>query len=147
MSLKVSQIQLLTAELAALECLKIPHKFYNWKSGVVTFSRLFLIGSISYLQVTMTYTRAWMTLKFGQIRRLVSIATDRVILEKNGVATFSRLFLSDPFHILAANDDMHESSEAFGEIQSGTTELAALEHRKIYVAHFSGFTVVVIPGK
>ena len=48
---------------------------------VVTFSQLFLIGSISYLQVTMTYIRAWMSSKFCQIR-------------------------------------------------SGTTELAALEHRK-----------------
>ena len=47
----------------------------------------------------MTYMRAWMTLKFGQIRLLVSMATDRVIMEKNGVATFSRLFfLSNPFH-------------------------------------------------
>ena len=95
----------------------------------------------------MTYMRAWMPLKFGQIRQLVSIATDRVVLEKNGVATFSRLFLSDPFHILAAYDDMHESSEAIGEIQSGTTELAALEHRKLYVAPFSRSTVVVIPEK
>ena len=45
----------------------------------------------------MTYMRAWMSLKFGQIRLLVSMATDRIIME-NGVATFSRLFLSDPFH-------------------------------------------------
>ena len=46
----------------------------------------------------MTYTRAWMNLKFGQIRLLVSMATDRVIMEKkNSVATFPRLFLSDPF--------------------------------------------------
>ena len=33
-----------------------------------SFSRLFLIGSFSYLQVTMTYIRAWMSSKFGQIR-------------------------------------------------------------------------------
>ena len=38
------------------------------ENGVATFSRLFLIGSFSYLQVTMTYTRAWMSSKFGQIR-------------------------------------------------------------------------------
>ena len=41
---------------------------YNLKNGVATFSRLFLMGSCSYLQVMMTYIRAWMSLKFGQIR-------------------------------------------------------------------------------
>ena len=68
----------LTAELHALERLK---------NGIATFSQLFLIKSFSYLQVMMTYIRAWMSLKFGQIR-------------------------------------------------SGTTELAALEHLKIDVALF-----------
>ena len=43
-------------------------KCYNLKNGVATFSRLFLMGSFSYLQVMMTYIRAWMSLKFGQIR-------------------------------------------------------------------------------
>ena len=33
-----------------------------------SFSRMFLIGSFSYLQVTMTCMRAWMSLKFGRIR-------------------------------------------------------------------------------
>ena len=32
------------------------------------FSHLFLVGYFSYLQVTMAYVRAWMSLKFGQIR-------------------------------------------------------------------------------
>ena len=41
---------------------------YNLKNGVATFSRLFFLGSLSYLQVMMTYIRAWMSLKFGQIR-------------------------------------------------------------------------------
>ena len=31
---------------------------HNVKIGVATFSRLFLMGSFSYLQVTMTYIRA-----------------------------------------------------------------------------------------
>ena len=38
---------------------------YNLKNGVATFSRLFLMGSFSYLQVMMTYTGAWMSSKFG----------------------------------------------------------------------------------
>ena len=33
---------------------------YNGEKGVITFSRLFLIGSFLYLQVTMTYIRACM---------------------------------------------------------------------------------------
>ena len=44
------------------------NRCYNLKNGVATFSRLFLMGSSSYLQVMMTYIRAWMCLKFGQIR-------------------------------------------------------------------------------
>ena len=71
---------------------------YKGKNGVATFSKLFLIKSFSYLRVTMTYIRAWISSKFGQI-------------------------------------------------PSGTTELAALEHLKIDVAPFSRFTVVVKPGK
>ena len=41
---------------------------YNLKNGFATFSRLFLMGSFSYLQVMMTYIRAWISLKFGQDR-------------------------------------------------------------------------------
>ena len=41
---------------------------YNLKNGVATFSQLFLMGSFSYLQVMITYIRAWMSLKFRQIR-------------------------------------------------------------------------------
>ena len=97
-SLKFSQIPPQTAELAALERLKKSPYTYNGKNGVATFSRLFLIGSISYLQGTMTYMRAWMSLKFGQIRLLVSMATDRVIMEKTVLPLFLSCFLSDPFH-------------------------------------------------
>ena len=42
----------------------------------------------------MTYMRAWMSLKFGQIRILVSMATGRVIMERSGGATFSQLILA-----------------------------------------------------
>ena len=43
-------------------------KCYNLENGVAAFSRLFLMGSFSYLQVMMTYIRAWMSLKFSQIQ-------------------------------------------------------------------------------
>ena len=96
-SSKFSQIRPWTAELAALERLKKSPYTYNGKNGVATFSRLFLIGSISYLQGTMTYMRAWMSLKFGQIRLLVSMVTDGVIMEKTVLPHFLSGFLSDFF--------------------------------------------------
>ena len=67
----------------------------------------------------MTYMRAWMSLKFGQIRLLVSMATDRVIMEKTVLPLFLGCFYPILF-ILAGNDDMHESSEEF-EIQPDPT--------------------------
>ena len=54
--------------------------------------------------------RAWMSLKFGQILRLVSMATDRIIMAKTVLPLFSAAFYLILF-ILACNDDMHESSE------------------------------------
>ena len=86
-----------TADLAALESLKKSPLAYNRKKDVSTFSRLFLIGSFSYLQVMITYMRAWMSLKFSQIQPQVSMVRDRVMMEKNGVSTFSRLFFIHSF--------------------------------------------------
>ena len=72
--------------------------------------------------------RAWMSLKFGQVRPLVSMATDRVMAKMA-----SPLFLGF-FHpilfILADNNDMHENSEYFEIWPDPTTdcgEEAALE--------------------
>ena len=58
----------------------------------------------------MTYMSAWMSLKFGQIRLLVSMATDRVI--PRCCHFFSAVFHPILF-ILAGNDDMHKSLEEF----------------------------------
>ena len=44
------------------------HRVIMGEKGVITFSRLFLMGSFLYLQVTMTYIRACMSSKFGRIR-------------------------------------------------------------------------------
>ena len=44
------------------------HRVIMGKNGVITFAPMFLIGSFSYLQVTMTCIRAWMSSKFGRIR-------------------------------------------------------------------------------
>ena len=67
----------------------------------------------------MTCMRAWISLKFGEIRLLVSMATDRVIMEKQCCHFFSAVFYPILF-ILAGNDDMHESLEEF-EIQRDQT--------------------------
>ena len=82
------------------------------KKDVSTFSRLFLIESFTYLQVIITYMRAWMRLKFSQIQPVVTMVTDRVMMGKTVSPLFSAVFR--PFLlILACNDDMHESSEEF----------------------------------
>ena len=53
-----------------------------------------------------------MSLKFGQIRPLVSMATDRVIMAKTVSPFFSAVFHPILF-ILADNNDMHENSKEF----------------------------------
>ena len=60
-----------------------------------------------------------MSLKFGQIRLLVSMVTDMVIMEKLCYHFFSTVF-SPILFILAGNADMHKSSQEF-EIRSDPT--------------------------
>ena len=62
-----------------------------------------------------------MSLKFGQIRLLVSMATDRVIMENMVLPLFLGCFYPILF-ILAGNDDMHESSEEFDFLPDTTTD-------------------------
>ena len=71
--------------------------------------------------------RAWMNLKFGQIRLLVPMATDMVIMENTVLPLFLGCFYPILF-ILAGNEDMHESSEEFDFLPDPT--LAALERLK-----------------
>ena len=80
----------------------------------------------------MTYMRAWMSLKFGQIRLLVPMATDRVIMGKNDVATFSRLFFIQSFSYLQVIMTCMRArrSSNFCQIGQLTAELAALERVK-----------------
>ena len=44
-----------------------PPLIYNGENGVSTFSRLFLIRSVLYLQVTRTCIKSHMSSNFGQI--------------------------------------------------------------------------------
>ena len=97
---------------------------------VANFSWLSFIGSISYLQVTRTYTRAWMSLKFGQIRRLVSMATDRIIMAKTVLPPFLGCFypIFSYLHVIMTCMRAWRSSK-FVQIRLLTAELhvAALE--------------------
>ena len=63
-----------------------------------------------------------MSLKFGQIPLLVSMATDRVIIEKNRCCHFFSAVYYPIIFMLAGNDDMHESSEEFEFLLDTTTE-------------------------
>ena len=87
-----------TEELAALERLKKSPSAYNGKNDVSTFSQLILIGSFLYLQVLITYMRAWMSSKLGQIQPLVSMVTDRVMMGKTVSPLFLGCFSSVPFY-------------------------------------------------
>ena len=60
----------------------------HWSSG----SWLLFIGSFSYLQVMITYMRAWLSLKFSQIQPLVSMETDRVMMGKTVFLLFLGCF-------------------------------------------------------
>ena len=64
--------------------------------------------------------RAWMSLKFGYIRPLVSMVTDRVMMGKRCLHFFSAAF-HQFLSILAGNNDMHESWEEFGILLDPTT--------------------------
>ena len=68
-----------------------------------------------------------MSLKFGQIRPLVSMVTDRVMKEKMVSPLFLGCFsFSAVFHlflfILAGNNDMHESWDEFEFQPDWTTD-------------------------
>ena len=63
-----------------------------------------------------------MSLKFGQILPLVSMATYRVKMEKTVLPLFLGCFFYPILFILAGNDDMHESSEEFKIRPDPTTD-------------------------
>ena len=66
-SLKFGQIGPRTAELAALERLEKSPKTYNGRNLVNTLAPSFFNQSSSFLQVTRTCMKAWMSSNFGQI--------------------------------------------------------------------------------
>ena len=63
-----------------------------------------------------------MSLIFGQIPLLVSMATDRVKMEKKRCCHFFSAVYYPILFILAGNDDMHESSKEFEFLLDPTTD-------------------------
>ena len=76
-SSKFGQIGPRTAELAALERLEKSPLTYNGRNLVNTLTPSFLIGSSSFLQVSSTCMKAWMSSNFGkfatELRPLIDV--------------------------------------------------------------------------
>ena len=93
------------------------------------FSRLFLIGSFSYLQVMRTYIKAYKSLNFGQIPPLTMelAALERL---KNRCHHVISVDIDPIFFKLAGNKDMHSIMNEFEFRPARTTDYggAALEH-------------------
>ena len=64
-SSKFGQIGPRTAELATVERLEKSPQAYNWTNVVTTLAPSFLIELSSFLQVTRTCIKAWMSSNFG----------------------------------------------------------------------------------
>ena len=112
MSSKFGQIQPQTTELTAFERRKKFPQTYNGENYVIIFSRLFLIGSFSYLQVMRTCIKAWMSLKLGQIPPLTMelAALERL---KNWRHHFFSVAIDPILFKLADNEDMHNIFDEF----------------------------------
>ena len=121
MSSNFGQIGPPTTELAALERRKKFPQTYNGKNEVITFSRLFLIGSFSYLQVVRSYIKAYMSLNFGQIPPLT---TELAALErlKNRFHHVISVDIDPIFFKLAGNKDMHNIMNEFEFRPDRTTD-------------------------
>ena len=97
-----------------------PPLTYNGKNDVSTFSRLLLIRSFLYLQVTRTCIKSRMGLNFGQIGLLT---TELAALERLKIShrlimgkwcLHASLFIFDRIIIkVAGNQDRHKSSFKF----------------------------------
>ena len=79
-----------------------------------------------------TYMNAWMSLKLSHIQPLVSMVTDRVMMGKNGVSTFSPLFFICSFLYLQVMMTCMRARKSanFSLIGPPTAELAALKRLK-----------------
>ena len=121
-----------------------PPSTYNGENGVSTFSRLLLIQSFLYLQVTRTCIKSWTSSNFGQIGPLTELAAlehlknfDRLIVGKCCLHANSFIFYRIIIKV-AGVQDRHKSSvnSILGQIRPLILELLALEWRKFHTFEF-----------
>ena len=94
-----------------------------------------MIRSSTFLQVTRTTIKAWMSSNLGRIPPLILELAALERLKKttyNLVSTLASSFLigSSSFLHVWRTTIISRTSSKFGRIQPGTAELAALEHLK-----------------
>ena len=89
-----------TVELAALERLKKSPLAYNGKNDVATFSRLFFIGSFSYLQVMKNIHKSLDEFEIRPDPTTCYHGNRQGYDGKNGFSTFSPLFFIRSFSYL-----------------------------------------------
>ena len=78
----------------------------------MSFSRLFLIGSVSYLQVMRTCIKAWMSLNLGQIPPLTMELAALQLLKHRRHHFFS-VAIDPILYKLAGNEEMHNILNEF----------------------------------
>ena len=133
-SSKFGQIGPRTAELAALERLEKSPKSYNGRNLVNTLAPSFLNQSSSFLQVTRTCMKAWISSNFGQIPTPTPVicpcASEKLLY--NVVTTLASSFLigSSSYLQVTRTSITSRTSSKFGQIGPRTAELAALERLK-----------------
>ena len=97
---------------------------------------LFLIGSSSFLQVTRTTIKAWMSLNFCGISPLTAelAALERLKKTYKLVSTLAPSFLfgSSSFLHVTRETIYSQMSSKFDQFQAWNLELAALDQSKIY---------------
>ena len=94
---------------------------------------LFLIGSSSFLQVTRTTIKAWMSLNFGGISPLTAelAALERLKKTYKLVSTLAPSFLfGSSFLQVTRETILSQMSSKFDQFQAWNVELAALDQLK-----------------
>ena len=99
---------------------------------VSTLAHSFLIGSSSFLQVTRTTVKAWITLNFGRIPSLTSELAALERLKKRNIIFLASSFLIGSSSLLQVwrTTIISRTSSKFGKIRPRTAESAALERLK-----------------
>ena len=126
-----------------------PPLTYNGENDVSTFSRLFLIRSFLYLQVTRTCIKSRTSSNFGQIGPLTAeLATferrkkksHRLIMGKWCLHASSFIFYRIIIKV-AGNQDRRKSSDEFDFVPDQTTHFGVTCPLMTKILHFSNLNI------